>query len=215
MKVFYPILLLTLTCCNERPSVKENNFKTYSDTTLIYGVSKHEWHQKLTDAFNLPRIDQGVDSFEMRLWCSLSMTDIRTITILRYSDSTWKLTETRYWVQNMRNWNKNSKYILDSLITKNIIPGSAFSTIINSIQKFELNTLPTQDKIPGFHNGVSDGMNYQIEIATKNYYHRLSYANPFHYQDKHNKKISNFLMFCKTNLKAFIMHLTEKSPFSS
>src|SRR2546421_8363128 len=100
MRAFYSIFLIIFLACNYNRA-DNHNFKIFSDTSVRFGFSDHEWHQKLTDAFNLPRIDNGVDSFELRLWSLMAMTDLETITILRFKDSTWRLTETRYWKQSV------------------------------------------------------------------------------------------------------------------
>jgi len=156
------------------------------------------------DALNLPRIDKGVDSFELRLWCSLAMTNLTTITILRYSDSTWRLTETTYWREPPSDWSKPSTLIIDSSVTRVIAPDLSITAILDSLKGFRLDTFMTQKKIPGFRNMVGDGMSYKIEIATKGFYNLTSYDNPSHYRDGYNSHITQFLNFMKNNLGAFV-----------
>ena len=133
------------------------------------------------------------------------MTNIATITILKFQDSVWQLTETSYWEQPVTSWNEKTKFQIDSLVTRKIVPNISFNAIMDSIEKFRLDTIPTQRKIPGFRNQVGDGMQYVIEISTKHYYERLAYDNPFHYRDDYDKQVSGFLKFAATNLKAFVM----------
>jgi hypothetical protein len=177
----------------------------YSDTTKILGVSYNQWHQTLTDAINLSHIDKGVDSFELRLWCDAAMTNISIVTILKYTDSTWRLNQTRYWTKAIGKLGESRRFSFDSSETKKVIPDLAFEQIFDSLQCFRLDTLPTQLDIPNFRDKVADGMTYIIEVSTKKYYRQLSYSNPFYYDDPYNKQASNFLKFMAQHLNAFVI----------
>ena len=151
---------------------------------------------------NLSRIDNGVDSFELRLWFNAVMTDLRTVTILKYTNSTWSLNETQYWYRLLNDWGKHSEFNIDSSVTKRLLPQLTFLQSIDSIKTFRLDTIITQYSIPNFRNNVADGIFYTIEISTKDYYRRISYSNPKYYSDPYDKQISRFLDFMNRNFKA-------------
>jgi hypothetical protein len=204
MRFFCFGVIITFFSCNSTHS-DSRAFQFYSDTTSIHGISAHQWHQKFTNAINLPDITKGVDSFELRLWCDLVITDLKTVTILRYTDSSWKLTETRYWVNTPNEWAKQPELIIDSLTTKRVIPKLPFFQAIDSIESYRLDTAITQRKIPNFEDRTADGMSYTIEIATKNSYRVIYYNNPFSYSDPNDTQITKFLKFMGKNLNAFVI----------
>jgi hypothetical protein len=127
------------------------------------------------------------------------------VTILKYTDSSWKLSETRYWRRLADDWGKHFELTIDSSTAKRIIPKLSFEQVIDSIKAFRLDTVITQHDIHNFRDKVADGMLYTIEVSTKNSYRRLSYSNPSHYNDPYDKQISSFLTFMQKNLEAFVL----------
>ncbi|HEY5771489.1 MAG TPA: hypothetical protein VIS75_02625, partial [Chitinophagaceae bacterium] len=147
---------------------------------------------------NLPQINLGVDSFELRIWHGLALAEPRSLVILSYTDSSWHLTGTNYWISYENKYPKEGILILDSFVTKKLIVPLPFSDIIDSIETFRLGTFPSQHEVPGFQDNVADGMFYTIELATSKYYKAINYNNPKFYSDPYNQKITRFLSFLQT-----------------
>jgi hypothetical protein len=155
---------------------------------------------------NFSQIEKGVDSFELRLWSSVATTDFNFLTILKYSDSTWHLTETRYWIENVKNYPNADLMMLDSSKTKLNFPTRSFEKIIDSIESFRIDLIPSQHQIAGFMDKTADGAYYTLEVATKRYYKLLSYHNPKYYEDSSNKRVVELLNFLERDLRAFVMN---------
>jgi hypothetical protein len=190
------IFLCFLFACNSNEHSKQSQFQMLSDTSRYLGVSDHELHQRLTDALLLPRLDHGVDSFELRVWKEMAIVDLNFVTIVSFKNSSWHLSETTYWKQftdDIRNFK------IDSLETRWFTPKISNQAIVDSVTSFRLDTIPTQWQTPNFRNRTADGSTYVIEIATKRFYKRLSYSNPKIYQEVNHQKIMAFLNFCSRN----------------
>ena len=199
MKLIYIILILLFSSCKSENVTEERKFRQIISDSLNYKQAKIN-----TTLLNLSDIDKGSDSIEIRLWSILAMTDLRFLTDLKYSDSTWGLTETTFW-DAFSSDNSNAKLTeLDSSVTKRKRPSIDFEKIIDSINYFQIQTLPSQHEIPNFVNRAADGVSYTLEISTKDYYKIVSYDNPNVYNDSSHRKFLKLLKFFNTNLGAFV-----------
>jgi hypothetical protein len=174
MKVPSLFILFFIFSCTSKTSQK-----TIEEPIKINKVvlSDSSWTNKLAVALNLPIIDHGVDSFELRLWSSLTMTDLQTLTILRFSDGIWHCTESRYWIDAIDEWGRNQSLIADSVLTRKITPRSPIKTIIDSLDHYEIFKIPSQQEIPNFVDRTADGISYTLELAGPNRYYKVSYRN--------------------------------------
>ena len=201
MRYFSLILLIVLFgSCN----LKNSNLKS-GFNSIISDTANFKWTQNKTTILNLSQINKGVDSFELRLWCSMAITDLKFVTILKFSNSNWQLTETRYWIDNINRYPNDDLMILDSSFTKKLVPRISFADIIDSINYFCLGVIPTQNKISGFIDRTADGISYTLEVASKNCYKILSYNNPKYYMDDNHKRINSVLKFFQRNLGLFVL----------
>jgi len=194
-------MVILVESCNSDNSVAVPHFKASIPDTLDYSYKRH---LNLVNALSLSDISQGVDSFELRIWSSLGATDLAILTILKFVDSTWQLTETQYWISYINRYPKADKIVLDSLITKRQNPSTSFSNILDSIKHFNLDTIPNQSRIPGFRDRTADGMGYTIEFAKKDIYNLVFYHNPNRYKDSINKNVTETLNFFQRNLNVFV-----------
>ena len=200
MKIWYIILIFLYSSCKSEKNTAPQEFNQIISDSIGYIRINYN-----TNLLNFSRIDKGSDSFELRLWSSFAMTDLRSVIILKFYHSEWSLTETTYWV-NLNTGNpKGTLEILDSSVTKRKEPAMAYSMIVDSINHFQLNDLPSQQEIPGFADRTADGTTYTLEIATKNYYKIISYRNPKFYDDLSHKKFLKLLNFFQINLGAFVL----------
>lgn len=185
MRILPVLIVLSLLLACKVPSHSgENRFKNLT-TDSLFSLSLSD-HAK---ALNIPQINTGVDSFELRIWHGLAIATPNQLMVLKYQDSSWQLTDTDYWFSyQWRNGSPRS-ISLDSSITRAVKPPSSILDIVDTLNSFRLDTFPSQYDIPGFKDKVADGRFYYIEVATPHYYKALYYANPHRYEDRYNQQI--------------------------
>ncbi len=143
--------------------------------------------------FNLPYINKGVDSFELRIWVN-SMIIPHFATILRFSQDKWNAYDYMYY--------ENGKGIDSTIIKKRGLPNDIAKLTAYLCNEDVLN-LPSQDAIPNFHDNIADGQTCFIEIATKNFYKALDYHCPEHFNDSYNKKFMEVINFINRYLPVY------------
>ena len=175
--------------CNE-----SKQFETTAFRRTVFDTFTYERVQQVTKVLNYSTLNNGVDSFELRLWTDLGHTDFKSVKVLKYEDSNWHFSETRYWISGDSIYpNRGSKVFLDSgniEFSRLTVP---ISLLLDSLYKLDFNTFLDQEKIPGFVDNVADGLYYNLEIATKNYYRHLFYHEPNRYYDSSNKNFCRIL----------------------
>ena len=183
-----------------------NSQKDAGNATLINkSVNDSSWTSKLSVALNIPKIHNGVDSFELRLWSSLSMTDLQLLTTLRYSDGQWHCTESRYWIGKIDEWGKNGFPLADSVQTKKLFSMIPYESILDSLRSYNLWNKPSQHDIPNFVDNTADGMAYTLEIAGNEKFHSITYRNPQAYSDPFNRQFYSLLKFLSNSIGAFVI----------
>jgi len=183
------VVISFLISCDEHGDLNTKSFKT-----IIVDTFSHERIQQATKILNYSSLENGVDSFELRLWTALGHTDFNSVKVLKYDDSNWHLSETKYWTSGDSSFpNHGSKIFLDSgniEFSRLITP---IPVLLDTLFKLNLETFPTQSQIPGFSDNVASGFYYDLEVATKNYYKHLFYHEPNRYGDSSNKTFSRIL----------------------
>jgi hypothetical protein len=194
------VLSLFLIGCSDRESQNQTNDTRKKNNEVIRDSSLTT---RLSTALHLPKIEKGVDSFELRLWSSLSMTDLQILTTLRFSDGLWHCTQSRYWIGAITEWGKNRSLYVDSVETRKVVPTIPYKDLLDTIRRYHITNIPSQQDIPGFVDRTADGMVYVLEIAESNKYYSITYRNPQTYDDSANKKISSLLSFLNRSISAF------------
>lgn len=175
-------------CISRTFSENTSKFKILTtDTILLQNISDK------TKALSLSPINNGVDSFELRIWHGKFIVTPKMLVTLKYQDSAWQLTNTDYWFSYQSTNGSPEKIILDSSFTKSLTVPSNISHIINTLYQYSLDTFPSQHEIHNFQDKVADGEFFQIEVATSNSYKVIEYNNPNRYIDNHNQKISKLI----------------------
>jgi hypothetical protein len=162
--------LVLVFACSPGKLKDENNFWIFVTDTAMSHLSFNELDFSLQKCveFNLPRIDRGVDSFELRIWLS-SMSTPSQFLILRFANSKWDFQKYYYL---------NGEYGVDSLHAfRQDIP-NGIDSLVEYLQHMEIITLPSQVPIPGFVDNISDGQTCTIEISTRKFYKAMEYQDP-------------------------------------
>ena len=186
--LFYALIYFTASCNPGTQADQSHNFKNLTTDSLLL----QDLFAK-TKALNLPPIDKGVDSFEIRIWHGISIATPKWLVVLRYQDSVWNLMTKSYWIRYLATDGVSGKVVLDSCFTKTLRVPFNISNLVDSIRQFRIETFPSQLEIPGFVDKVSDGLSYQIELATPKFYKAIGYRNPFRYHDVNNQKVARLI----------------------
>lgn len=165
---------------------------------------------------NLYSLENGVDSFEMRVYSDAAFHGgiVDLYLIKKVKDS---LQKCLYYFSPQLIINPDgskSKFENTYSLMTNFTFENSDSTFIKLINKFQIDTFPTQTLIPNKDGGCFDGILYTIEIATKNSYRILRYHNPDCYPNSMTNK--NFDLFINT----FLASINRKkikyySPYSN
>ena len=191
MKSVLTIFIISsfIISCNE-----PNDLDTTSFKRIVFDTFTYDRVQQATKILNYSSINNGVDSFELRLWTALGHTDFQSVKVLKYEDSNWHFSETRYWISGDSLYpNLGSKIFLDSgniEFSRLTVP---IPLLLDTLFKFNFTTFLDQEKIPGYSDNVAGGLYYDLEVATKNYYRHLFYHEPGRYFDSSNKNFSKIL----------------------
>ena len=189
---FLSVIFLLSACTATTLSHDSLNFRNLTSDSLLFSDLAEK-----TKALNLPPINKGVDSFELRVWHGISIASPKRLVTLKYQDSAWYLTNTHYWLNYQRTNGSPDKVLLDSSFTKTLGVPSNISSIVDSIFQFRFDTFPSQTEIPGFEDRVADGVFYHVEISTPNFYKAISYNNPSRYEDAYNHRMTKFITMLK------------------
>jgi hypothetical protein len=206
--------LLSSISVNCSPSQEKNRAvpeisDSLSKKTAIRDSMRELWSNYFADYY-IPKIDAGVDSFELRVlrypvifWPSAHFISFS------YTNKQWVLLKTTYLGTqdddkiNNENDSSYSQPVIDSFTTVRIKPLLPIAVILDSLKKFDIVNIPDQDNIPGFNDNIIDGEYYIIEVAVKNNYKIIGYHSPTAFQDKYNKRIVSLLSFIKKYLADF------------
>jgi len=177
------VVFLLLSCKADTRSAEKAFMNLATDSLFSQSLSAK------AKELNIPQINCGVDSFELRIWHGHSIVTPNQLMVLKYQDSAWRLTDTDYWFSYQWENGNPKRVLLDSSISRAVNVPPSISDIIDTLNRFRLDKFPSQQDIPGFIDKVADGRFYHIEIATPYYYKALYYANPHRYDDKYNRRI--------------------------
>jgi hypothetical protein len=194
MKLCYVFIFVSfiISCRDNSNHKKKETFTNLLvDSLLVQGLSNKAL------ALNIPQINKGVDSFELRIWHGMTIAQPKHLITLKYQNSKWHLFETNYWIRY--EWENGSPQdvIFDSSFVQSLPIPFNISSLVDSIFHFGLDSFPSQHEIPEFRDRVADGMFYAIEIATPQYYKALAFSNPERYTDAYNRRITQLLISLK------------------
>ena len=192
--VLYGFIICHLSCTIS-DSKKLNTFKTLVTDTTRGQFNDLEFGKWQSSRLNIQQINNGVDSFELRIW-NFGMWARKELVILRYFDNKWVTCNYDYW--------ENGKRVIDSLhlLCKQIDSNVAYK-IQMFVTKDSILELPSQTAIPNFKDNTADGNTYFIEIATKTFYKTLGYHNPQYFNDPYNRQFLLLIHFLELYFNFF------------
>ena len=166
--------------------IKGYDYKYYKDAER-----RHEHYKSLSP---IRSIENGVDSFELILNIRPALVEAEEYLIVKGIDTEWSgehllVSFNRKW----KGW--------DSIVTHQFIPKCGWKNFKDTLNNSGLFTLPSQRQIKNFEDGLTDGTNYTLEIATRNTYRRISYHCPGHFHDSINESFWHSLLFIDRNVQ--------------
>lgn len=185
-------------CRQDKSSNKHSVHIILPDSSKSHKVDiRYRYIRNIRRELNLKDLEQGVDSVEFRLYERGAFFKPNRLFVIKHEKGIWTCTLVTYWDRyplvgernfESGNWRDElTNSVVDSFQALNIIPKCRWTELADSLRILNIAALPSQRDIPNFYDGVSDGMEYHFEIATKNYYKFFSYHNPEVYKDKDNK----------------------------
>jgi hypothetical protein len=135
---------------------------------------------------SLKGLENGSDSFELRLWNIGSMWDPIIMYILKGNDTNW--TCFHYQIFRGDSWN-NSVPFVDSLIVNSIKPGKGdWKIFLQTLNVDSLWQTAFQWQVMPPNFGAVDGSSIVVELADRKRYKYLHYYVPYFLADKEPNK---------------------------
>jgi len=215
MRIISIIVILVLSALSCQIAIKEppnkKPFISYvSDSSITHRPDYLSIElSNLSSELNLSKIDNGVDSFEMRIWIAGIFTE-QNLYIIKINSSGLSSCQIRYYDRSPYQGEKKLDpkipdifmMVVDSFVSNRVEYRIDPSKFLDSINEMGLVNIPSQEEIPGFTDNVADGTFVTFEIATNKYYKRLRYHCPAYYAKKgdlNSQKVINLLNFIVRN----------------
>ena len=214
---FILLTLLTFSSCKSS-SDKQTTFQADEDIHRKIDTTKlFEALPNVTKKLNMPLLQNGVDSFELRIWCPFKNGNLyseQNIITIRYFDKAWRLTQTHVWEKNpeyLFSRNDTVNHLLDTEIdsskTTLLFPKDQVQAFIDSLSNFNLLNAPRQDSISKTIFPNQDGYRFIFEIATKDSYRMIDYnCGSTQGLEGFHKMIGKLLDFLRRQLSIEIWH---------
>jgi len=190
--------VIIIACTNSQSNCKKISLNIPDSLDIDYIL-----HKAQVKELNLPNLEMGSDSFEIRIWKQTEPWNINEIIIIKQEAK-------KGWMEGYyyRYWNKdamgeflegagNKDYadglstnspevysLIDSVYVKKVFPKSGWDNFLIDLKNEKFYELPTQSKIPNFKIRMDDGVVWKVEITTSSKYKYLKYQSPEIYADK-------------------------------
>ncbi|MEO8146236.1 MAG: hypothetical protein ABI723_01300 [Bacteroidia bacterium] len=209
------ILIFLLSCKQTKPQNENDVEIVLPDTSVNH--RPNTWYlgaKNIRRQLNLKNLELGVDSIEIRIYQQGGWNPNHVI-IIKNENKIWSasvisyhthlLSENEIQFDTTSDTNQFFHLVVDSAEFENLIVKSSWNNLLDSLQFFGINTLPSQQDIKGFEDRSDDGIEYHFEIATKHRYKFYTYHCPAMYSDNYNQSIVNILGLINRELKGMMM----------
>jgi hypothetical protein len=144
---------------------------------LFYKLTQQKVKQLKIDT-----LQSGYDSLQIRIWYDYSLMSLRKLLIIKRTHGVW--TATAYTMAV--NWNApNQTETLKPQKVEIINPKNGWDDFLKKLFALQIMSLPNMDDIPGLEDGWTDGITYNVEIATKTQYRFYGYHLPGEFAEQY------------------------------
>lgn len=158
-------------------------------------------HRK-QDLLNWPTLENGVDSFELRIWYAKPMDSLGVLRICFIDD--WQVISLVLGPKN--NANKEEPNFV--LTNSSIYPISGWKSFLNSTAKIGIFSLLTDDEIEKYSFSTHGDL-LVIEVAGHDFYKLLGYTNILN-QRKNNVEVNKVIELTKYINQQFNLDIISK-----
>lgn len=144
---------------------------------LFYRLSQQKAKQLKLDS-----LENGYDSLQIRIWYDYSLVTYRSLLIIKQTNSVWSAKG--YTMSVDWNWEKLTEKVTKKQ-EKTLNPKHGWDNFVKQLFALQITTLPNMKDIPGLKDGWTDGVTYNVEVATNKQYRFYGYHLPDKFQDKY------------------------------
>ena len=177
------VLLLILVSCKH--STQKDSTKFKRDIFCFPGRSynlMYDLTQQKVAQLGLDTLQSGYDSLQIRIWYNYAFFNLRRLYIINYSKSKWSAS---VWTLNVA-WDSATQTDSIQGYQREVrSPRSGWDQFCKKLFELRVMTLPDMYAIPGLRMSFSDGVGYDVEIATQHLYRFYSYSNPKMLENKY------------------------------
>ena len=195
------IASLFLFACNSNQLIDQPKFileipdtsKTHRPD-IFYEVKKNA-----VDELSLNVLENGTDSFELRLWAKVEVLTGGQVFVIKKIKNKWTCMHYEY-IETEGKFNPDlykllTSFTIDTFWVNKLQPKTNWDNFFKAIEKENMYNLPVQSEISGWKSNVGDGYTYYVEYATNNKYKFYYYNCPDVYENdfKECKQMTNIL----------------------
>ena len=159
-------------------------FKHPTDTTFEketptsgYSYKSDKYKEK---QLGLENIESGFETLQIRLWVDYALYKGKELYNIKNKNGKWSAE----FYKMMTERNEEGEDSIVSKEIKNVTPTSGWDSLLTNLVNLKIVTLPNMDNIPGLVDMIDDGVDFNIEIASKYQYRFYGYHSPEYFQDK-------------------------------
>lgn len=142
---------------------------------LFYQIAQQKARQ-----LGIDTLQNGYDSLQIRVWYDPALRTARRLLVLKRTDAVWSATLYTMTVD----WDGVAETVKTTTV-KTLDPKQGWESFLGQLFALQILTLPNMRDIPGLQDGFTDGVNYNVEVATKDHYRFYGYHLPEYFQDRY------------------------------
>jgi hypothetical protein len=184
--VILSTIILVFLGCKDNHNSQDSlyQFKHPTDTTFKkeipttgYSYKSDKYKEK---QLGLENLESGFETLQIRLWVDYALYKGKELYIIKNRNGKW--TAEVYKMMTGRSVEGEDSIISKEI--KNVTPKSGWDSLLTNLLNLKIATLPNMNNILGLVDMIDDGVDFNIEIASKYQYRFYGYHSPEYFQDK-------------------------------
>jgi hypothetical protein len=176
MRAILSAFLLIVLCnyTNGQVITKSIPLEKNGDTSFFYS-----WNKKMLAKAELKNLENGADTLHFRFTSDIQVIDIWTSDYSTFSGMLTNYTTKYQYKDSKKDQNVKQTFLFE----KKVLDTNTSKRIYELFIALKIFTIPSQDSIPAWTNGL-DGNMYYVEHFTNNAYSFKHYWTPYIFKDK-------------------------------